>query len=91
MGSCSWTSRKVRASDALPPSLGAAEAAFLPPASLAPSSRSWLMSFRLRLRPVPVCFFKSFVVTHHVSRTKETQAASDSLMPSKAAICSASV
>ena len=50
MGSWSWTSRKVRASDA-PPSLGAT---FLALASLAPSSRSWLMSFRLRLRPVPV-------------------------------------
>ena len=46
MGSCSWTSRKVRP-------LAAAPAAPSPLASLAPSTRSCCSSFRLSERPVP--------------------------------------
>ena len=46
MGSCSWTSRKVRP-------LAAAPAGPPPLASLAPSARSCCSSFRLSERPVP--------------------------------------
>lgn len=62
MGSCSWTSRKVRPMPAAPPCCSRAPSRLL---SLAPSTRSCSSSFSDRERPVPSYLRQPHSFSHH--------------------------